>query len=1211
MSKKGLSEYRQKVYKLLEKRAKFVDARSYNFFVNKVFSAQKKKLDEIYTTLKAVKKFPDVVITKKSFNDILQQAEDLNKEYKVTVYANFKYTYPKSKKIYKEPKMSREAVDTFTIKGKSKKAIKKIIENKLDECEDYANDIDSSHKIFKKLESVEFIKSPVPKHSIPLNKIPMKDSYTLHRDWLKYAEGIDTKAYDDMKGQCVYELLSQHLSNPAKRINVTKEKLFDTFNEYYKSQHTISDLDYGVDVFQGNFTMDSGVTTEMIKHLCEQRKISLYAFDAKENCFEKVVHSKSPNYRPIIYYLIDGHMYLVTAKETVKSLTSAEKVNKNVIVSSLLEIDDEPTIDNEVIECKSFADALQLHNGVVILPVQNITDDVHEYIRKTQRVPKLKVEQHHIVRMTLQREDKSCLVVMCDPNILEGYTWKDVKAICDKANIPFKNQRIGGLISALRKKFFKPERRVLTADEKSDLVQEQSNKCMICQQETKEFEFDHIQSLANGGSNELDNFQALCKACHQQKTMEERDNSDFIKFDPIASTFNEKALEIVRSQHFKQWAFIEKLYEGEISMERVHKIDHVKCRRNLVMHSPHDFPMYSVMDYPTAYNGTIQCGYYFVETDNYFPMRGNGWYNYTMVKYCIDQKINMKITHQFIPSFTIKNDYFKGFAEHLLSLADGSSLGKLIINSLVGCWGIQSTKMENIHMTTDKYEASRELCRDGVMVTSNKLDNKTTLFSIIDSLVINKDDMFLPLYNQIVAMEAIELHRLENLIVAQGGVPLERNTDAILYRGNEIDISSYYWDDANVIAKYRYDDPSNLNREAVCRMKRTGSFQPASFEFNTISDNGHALRTTTWGYQVVVNEHRTVNCELETYFGNLFQEPFTFQELANEVLASDKGCLVTGVAGTGKTYFANMLIETLEKAGKRCDVKLAPTNKASSHIKGQTIHKYYLSLFLSNNYEKKLLKSLNNMDYIIVDEISMVKEVFYRFFTLIKRYVPKIKFIIIGDFAQFKPVNDNYKGTYEHSPALHHLCDGQRVTLTKCRRSDSELFNLYTNVHNVDASRFEFKQLTDLNIAYTHNTRKYVNRICMDKFSEGQEYMVAQRSIMNKKTQTTKVFVGLPIVAHRNSKEMEIFNSEVFEISDVDFDAKTFTFINGDTAHTMNINQFSSMFYPAFCITAHVSQGCTFDKPYTIWDWNHPRMDETAKYVALSRATSIKNIQIK
>ena len=43
------------------------------------------------------------------------------------------------------------------------------------------------------------------------------------------------------------------------------------------------------------------------------------------------------------------------------------------------------------------------------------------------------------------------------------------------------------------------------------------------------------------------------------KTMAERETGDFIKFDTIACTFNPEALKIVKSQLFRQWAFVEKL----------------------------------------------------------------------------------------------------------------------------------------------------------------------------------------------------------------------------------------------------------------------------------------------------------------------------------------------------------------------------------------------------------------------------------------------------------------------------------------------------------------------------------------------------------------------------------------------------------------------------------------------------------------------------
>jgi len=72
-----------------------------------------------------------------------------------------------------------------------------------------------------------------------------------------------------------------------------------------------------------------------------------------------------------------------------------------------------------------------------------------------------------------------------------------------------------------------------------------------------------------------------------------------ISLSEIASTFNVESLKIVQSHSFKQWAFVEKLNVKPKKDVEIHKIDHAKCRRNLVMYSKYDFPMYSVMDYPT------------------------------------------------------------------------------------------------------------------------------------------------------------------------------------------------------------------------------------------------------------------------------------------------------------------------------------------------------------------------------------------------------------------------------------------------------------------------------------------------------------------------------------------------------------------------------------------------------------------------------------
>ena len=1165
---------RNEVFNLLQRRSRYIDPRSYNSIERDIFTVQQKKLADIKLVLKNIKKM-NVVLTKKNFKATLEKAQQVKQTYKITIYGNYSVKH----KSWNKPQLKPEALETFIFKGDNEKKMMKKIKQREEEL--YKNHYETDDwydNNVRQFDSFTFEKSPVAAKDIPLNKIPMKNAHVLHRDWLKYAEGISKQSYDDMNGQCVYQLLSNHLSDPQKRINITKDKLFDTFNEFQKSKNGISDLDFGLDFYNNNFTINDGVSTEMIKYLCEQRKISMYAFDGKQNLFEKLIFKKS-NYKPIAYYCIDGHMYLITDTKYIRSLSESNKSDKNILVSSLLEME-EGTKKEDVnyTEAKSFDDALMMENTFVYVPFTNITNEVHQYISKTKSIPLMKSQGHSITRISIP--DKK-LSIVCDPNISDGYTWKEIKEVCDNANIKFNNQTMGSLIAELKvkhKKSLIPERRTLNQKEKDVLINIQSGFCALCQLKTTEYDFDHIIPLAAGGSNDDNNFQALCKSCHANKCAVERDLGDYIKADDCSSSFNNEVLNIVQSHHTKHWAFIDRL--SEESGNEIHKIDHAKCRRNLVMYSEFDFPKFSVMDYPTIYDGgDIKCGYYFVESDNYFPLRGNGWYNYTLIKYCMEQNIKIKITHQFTSSYTLKNDHFKTFSEYLINACGSDNMfAKKIINSMVGCWNINKTKYEQISFTLDKYEASRELCRDNVMVSSTSLENDLTLFSIIENKVIKKDDLNAPLYHQILAMEAIELHKLKALIIKEGGTPLELNTDAVLYSGPKIDIENYFYDKESTVKKYRYDDVNKLRVESVCRMVRSGNANIKEFNYNTMP-----------------SENRE------------------FIDVVNDVIASEKGCLITGIAGTGKTYLGNLLISELESRGKVVGKKLAPTNKAASHIKGETIHKFYMSLMLSQNYEKKLLKNLNNFDYIVIDEISMVKEVFYRFFTIIRRYAPKVKFIIIGDFEQFKPVQDTYEGTYENSPALHQLVDGQRINLTACKRSDAELFNLYSNkdnIKNINLELFKVKELTPLNIAYTHRTRKTINKKCMDKFRCDKEFLICDKSIYNKKTQKTMIYEGLPIVAYKNIQKENIFNSEVYHVVNIDMSEKTFSFLVDDEMKTMKSHEFKNMFYPAYCITAHVSQGCTFDKPYTIYDWNNERMDSTAKYVALSRATDIKNIQI-
>ena len=105
-------------------------------------------------------------------------------------------------------------------------------------------------------------------------------------------------------------------------------------------------------------------------------------------------------------------------------------------------------------------------------------------------------------------------------------------------------------------------------------------------------------------------------------------------------------------------------------------------------------------------------------------------------------------------------------------------------------------------------------------------------------------------------------------------------------------------------------------------------------------------------------------------------------------------------------------------------VSLAPTNKAANIISGQTIHRFVIQ------HSKKHLQDLD-VDYIFIDEISMVSSSFYKFFSSLQRLKPDIRFIIVGDFNQLAPVNDKKEFHYKNSYVLYELCQGNRISLSK------------------------------------------------------------------------------------------------------------------------------------------------------------------------------------
>ena len=152
--------------------------------------------------------------------------------------------------------------------------------------------------------------------------------------------------------------------------------------------------------------------------------------------------------------------------------------------------------------------------------------------------------------------------------------------------------------------------------------------------------------------------------------------------------------------------------------------------------------------------------------------------------------------------------------------------------------------------------------------------------------------------------------------------------------------------------------------------------------------------------------------------------------------------------------------------------------------------------------------------------MSMVPEIFYIYFTIIKKFRPDIKFIIAGDYAQLGPVKDRIGDfNYKDSLCLNELVDGNRLQLTKCRRSDDTLFNMLLpqNIGKIQPSDFGSK-FTERHITFTNKRRRHINKIMMRQKAKTNKYLQFDKLIFDDNSQDVKLIKDTPIIARKNAK---------------------------------------------------------------------------------------------
>ncbi len=383
------------------------------------------------------------------------------------------------------------------------------------------------------------------------------------------------------------------------------------------------------------------------------------------------------------------------------------------------------------------------------------------------------------------------------------------------------------------------------------------------------------------------------------------------------------------------------------------------------------------------------------------------------------------------------------------------------------------------------------------------------------------------------------------------------------------------------------------------------------------------------------------------------------QGLALEIMLAGESVLLTGPAGSGKTFVLNQFIKLAKHEGKHVSVT-ATTGLAATHLSGTTIHAWSgigirdeISGGFVDHMAKGRREIIEKTDVLIIDEISMLHDYRLDMVDEVCRLVRKkpdvpfggIQVIMSGDFFQLPPVNRNDSragGFVVNSNVWHELEPTVCYLEEQHRQDDEQLSEILNALRAGDVRRRHAEALlarvdevpTSDDITELHTVNIDVDRINEARLEQlaGDEVVYTQattgsanyveslqRSVLAP--ETLRVKVGALVMAVKNAMDRKYANGSIGTVvafepateypivqfrngKEVVMQPETWELRDGDKKRA-SISQIPLRL--AWAITVHKSQGMTLDAA---------RIDlrkafvEGMGYVALSRVRSLDTLYL-